>query len=294
MKKALDGRGLIRAAVAARARYRRGPGPVEASGPEERPEGQDALAAVAAPALPRSLHPACHQNLVGGFHGTRSDSVARFGGVRVFHAAAVAAEVGQLPPDVAGSPALPMGHISRPTRLLVRAIVALMDGPVSIPHALSSTEGIKRLSRIPARPDVSRAEIGRRVCDAFGFLDLNGRPQVTSCLSALRRLERAGGIALPEPAGLPASAGAVRDPGPVRVDGPALRPVFNGLMASEHPRSARLHVGRRLRYLVGASHGWLGGLLFAPATRVLAARDAWLGWDDASRGRHLDRVIGAS
>lgn len=44
--------------------------------------------------------------------------------------------------------------------------------------------------------------------------------------------------------------------------------------------------------LVGSSHGWLGGLLLAPATWVLAARDVWLIWDDASRGRHLDRVIG--
>lgn len=186
-----------------------------------------------------------------------------------------------------------------------------MDVPVSIPCALSSAEGMKRLSRILAQPDASRAEIGRRVCDAFGFVDLHGRPQVTSCLSALRRLERAGRIALPaprrsggrgtvarseaavpEPVGLPASAGAVRDLDLVRVDGPALRLVFNELMASEHPRSARLHVGRQLRYLVGSSHGWLGGILFAPATRVLAARDAWLGWDDASRERHLDRVIG--
>ena len=170
---------------------------------------------------------------------------------------------------------------------------------------------MRKLSRILAQPEVSRAEVGRRVCDAFGFVDLRGRPQVTSCLSALRRLERAGRIALPaprrgggrgtvarreeavpEPAGLPASAGAVEGLGLVRVEGPELRLVFNELMASEHPRSARLHVGRQLRYLVGSSHGWLGGLLFAPATRVLAARDAWLGWDDAGRGRHLDRVIG--
>ncbi len=78
----------------------------------------------------------------------------------------------------------------------------------------------------------------------------------------------------------------------VRVEGSELRLIFNELMASEHPRSARLHVGRQLRYLIGSSHGWLGGFLFAPATRVLAARDAWLGWDDASRERHLDEVIG--
>ena len=92
--------------------------------------------------------------------------------------------------------------------------------------------------------------------------------------------------------GLPAYAGAIEGLELVRVEGPELRLVFNELMASEHPRSARLHVGRQLRYLVGSSHGWLGGLLFAPATRVLAARDAWLGWDDASRERHLEEMIG--
>ena len=63
-----------------------------------------------------------------------------------------------------------------------------MDDHVSIPCALSSAEGLKKLSGILAQPDASRAEIGRRVCGAFGFVDLRGRPQVTSCLCALRRL----------------------------------------------------------------------------------------------------------
>ena len=187
-----------------------------------------------------------------------------------------------------------------------------MDGHVSIPRALSSPEGLKRLSAIlSGSGGSSRAEIGRRVCGAFGFVDPSGKPQVTGCLATLRRLERDGKIALPAPrrgggrgrvarldggvpapAGLPASAGAIAGLELVRVTCPDLRLVFNELMASEHPRGARLHVGRQLRYLVGSSHGWLGGLLFAPATRVLAARDDWLGWDDATRERHLERVIG--
>ena len=186
-----------------------------------------------------------------------------------------------------------------------------MDDPVSIPRALSSAKGLQKLSGIPSQPDTSRAEIGRRVCGAFGFVDFRGRLQIACCLAVLRRLERAGKIdlpaprrgggrgtvasreaAVPEPAGLPASAGAIEGLALVRVESAELRLVFNELMASEHPRSARLHVDRQLRYLVGSSHGWLGGLLFAPATRVLAARDAWLGWDDASRERQLERVIG--
>ncbi len=187
-----------------------------------------------------------------------------------------------------------------------------MDGHVSIPGALSSPEGLKRLSAIlTASGGASRAEIGRRVCGAFGFVNPSGKPQVTGCLATLRRLERDGKIELPaprrgggrgrvarleggvpEPMGLPGFAGEIAGLELVRVGSADLRLVFNELMAREHPRSARLHVGRQLRYLVGSSHGWLGGLLFAPATRVLAARDDWLGWDDATRERHLERVIG--
>ncbi len=71
-----------------------------------RPEGQDALSAVASPALTGALHPRRHQDPVGGLHGSGTDRVARGGGVRVVHAVAVAAQEARLPPDVVGSPAL--------------------------------------------------------------------------------------------------------------------------------------------------------------------------------------------
>ena len=48
-----------------------------------------------------------------------------------------------------------------------------------------------------------------------------------------------------------------------------------------------------LRYLVGSAHGWLGAVGFAASARRLAARDAWVGWDDARRRAHLHRVVGA-
>ena len=38
--------------------------------------------------------------------------------------------------------------------------------------------------------------------------------------------------------------------------------------------------------------GCLAVILFAPAARALAVRDAWLGWGDASRERHHVRVFG--
>ena len=188
---------------------------------------------------------------------------------------------------------------------------AFMVGEISIPRALSSEAGFGKLTAILARMgDDSRAEIGRRVCAAFGFLDHRGDLQVASCLAALRRLERSGrialpapsgsgghgrvarpGVAVPEPAGLPSRAGDIDGLELVAVRDDALRLVFNELMASEHPRAARLHVGRQVRYLAGSSHGWLGGFLFAPATRSLEARDEWIGWDADARERRLGRVI---
>ena len=58
-------------------RFRRGamaiPCFIEASGFEQGAEGQNPLAAFAPPALPRTLHPACHQDLVRRLHRARSD-----------------------------------------------------------------------------------------------------------------------------------------------------------------------------------------------------------------------------
>ena len=181
----------------------------------------------------------------------------------------------------------------------------------SIPRALSSEAGFRKLTAIlRCRSDDSRAETGRRVCSAFGFVDRHGELQVASCLAALRRLERSDRIVLPAPSGsgghgrvarlgasvpapvaLPPRAGCLSGLELVIVEDAALRLVFNELMASEHPRGACLHVGRQVRYLVGSSHGWLGGLLFAPATRLPAARDAWIGREAADRERHLECVV---
>lgn len=40
--------------------------------------------------------------------------------------------------------------------------------------------------------------------------------------------------------------------------------------------------------------GWLGALAFSAGARRLAARDAWLGWSDAERETHLERVVANS
>lgn len=158
----------------------------------------------------------------------------------------------------------------------------------------------------------SQGKLADRVCEAFAFRDGRGRWQRASCRQALSVLQRAGHIALPAPRrpgvgghaprllaqpvaaaeAVPDAVESVRELALVRVDSDAQRRIWNTLMALEHPRGAGPFVGPQLRYLVGSAHGWLGAVGFAASARRLAARDAFIGWDDAQRAAHLHRVLG--
>ena len=132
-------------------------------------------------------------------------------------------------------------------------------------------------------------------------------------MKALRVLEAAGRIGLPEPLnrgggrqprdlgeGVPAAEGvperveAVEGLRLVLVREQGERHRWNGLMAREHPRGAVQHAGAQLRYLIVSAHGTLGGMGFAASALALAARDRWMGWEEATRKRQLHRVVGMS
>ena len=159
----------------------------------------------------------------------------------------------------------------------------------------------------------SLGQVADQVCEAFDFRDGRGRLQRASCCAALTDLEAAGHVLLPRcrrsgggarraprvlahpvaPAvDVPDTVGALRDLTLVLVETDAQRRVWNTLMAHEHPRGAGPFVGPQLRYLVDSAHGWLGGVGFASCALRLAARDAWIGWDDVGRRTHLHRVLG--
>ena len=57
-----------------------------------------------------------------------------------------------------------------------------------IRRALSSPAGFDRLAGILEEETFeSRSAAVRRVCEAFGFFDARGRPQISGCLSAPSR-----------------------------------------------------------------------------------------------------------
>jgi hypothetical protein len=154
------------------------------------------------------------------------------------------------------------------------------------------------------------------VCRRFQLHDVRGKPRVSSCLKALRDLEREGKLQLPppvlnivqhwrvrrhtkavaKPKQVPPEVGQIRNLQLLLVepqDGEQMR-TWNELMLREHPQGQRRLVGRQLRYLVGSAHGWLGAVGFSASALHLEARDRWIGWDAPQRQAHEGRVVNLS
>lgn len=175
--------------------------------------------------------------------------------------------------------------------------------------------GAAELARVRAQIEQAspplRAEIARRVCRALGWTDALGRPKLMSCRVALLRLHRAGLIELPPPRngngngqGLSRQRVAWPQETPLNTTlaelcGLAVEPVankadsalWNGLIERYHYLGYSPLPGVQMRYLIRCSDGVLGALGFGAAAWKVAARDGWIGWDGATRERHLAGVL---
>jgi hypothetical protein len=182
-----------------------------------------------------------------------------------------------------------------------------------IKDTLGRPESLERVRRLLDANPPNRSTLATQVCDLHGFLDHRGQRQLSTCLKALRDLEQEGHFALPPPSfkqarpsprrltepvpapqDVPEAAGEVQGLKLVLVETEDMVRIWNEMLFTEHPQGAGPLVGRQLRYLIASEHGWLGGLGFASAACALSDRDTWIGWDDATRKRHLERVIGMS
>ena len=188
-----------------------------------------------------------------------------------------------------------------------------MDAQNLVKQRLSMPEALQRVSGLlSAEPQLSRAELSRRVCGEFSFYDACDRPQTSSCSAALQALAADGQIVLPEPRAsggcrvrrgsdpippalnVPERADLVEGLRLLPVQSPVQSAIWNELMVTEHPLGKAALVGYQCRYLVGSAHGWLGGVGFAASALRLAPRDRWIGWDDKTRAQRLHRVVGLS
>jgi hypothetical protein len=165
---------------------------------------------------------------------------------------------------------------------------------------------------------LSRAELAATVCELLGWTRATGRLKARECRDLLARLEEAAVVRLParrigRPAGArtavpvtargdvhPLITGTVRDLQPLGIDRVTTaeeRALFRELVGRHHYLGHAVPYGAQLRYLVSAARPQpqvIACAQFSSAAWRLAGRDAWIGWDDATRVRHLPRVINNS
>jgi len=163
-----------------------------------------------------------------------------------------------------------------------------------------------------------RQELVAEFCRAVDWRDAKGRLSISSASVGLRRLERQGkvqlpplrartpgalgrglwddGLALPARPKLPARAEDIDGLrlGLITGEEDPAHPLWNRLIAREHPLGRRPLVGAQLRYLVACEAGVVGAFGFGPAAFHLACRDQWIGWSTQARQQNRERVIGLS
>ncbi len=165
---------------------------------------------------------------------------------------------------------------------------------------------------------LSRDELASTVCELLEWTRATGRLKGRECRDLLERLEAAGLITLPakrigRPVGArthvpvtargddqAAVAGTVSDLAPIvieRVTTADERLLFRELVGRHHYLGHAVPFGAHLRYLVYASRPQpqvVACAQFSSAAWRMACRDAWIGWDDATRARNLPQVVNNS
>ena len=165
---------------------------------------------------------------------------------------------------------------------------------------------------------LSRKELAQTLCELLGWKRRSGRLKALECGELLERLEAAGILALPEkqrrrPVGshtkVPVTArgdrgrdlvGEVGDFAPIEIEAvetPDQRLLFRELVGRHHYLGHKVPFGAHLRYLLYAcrpERTVVGCIQFSSAAWRMAVRDAWIGWDDATRERNLPEVVNNS
>jgi len=164
---------------------------------------------------------------------------------------------------------------------------------------------------------LSRHELARTICESLGWVRLNGRLKARECYEYLELLEARGLVKLPprrpqRPRGAtsivrtdagrerPRRRGELADVAPVTlglVSSAADRALWRELVERYHYLGHKVAYGAYLRYLVWISkpqRDLAGCVQFSSAARWLAARDRFIGWDEATRQKNLPRVVNNS
>ena len=165
---------------------------------------------------------------------------------------------------------------------------------------------------------IDRKELARTVCELLDFKRVNGKLKTRECRDLLERLEDKGLLQLPAkkatggsgPRKRPAPSarrpagstlcGRIDAFGPVDVQPVASdgqRRLFRELVEHHHYLGYAVPFGARLQYLVYVHRPRcevVGCVQFSSPAWRMKVRDAWIGWDEATRQRRLQSVVSNS
>jgi hypothetical protein len=164
---------------------------------------------------------------------------------------------------------------------------------------------------------LSRHELANTICEALGWVRPNGRLKARECyeylnlleakkllkLAAQREQRRRGPTSI-----VHTEAGQMgqerecelADVGPVTlglVSQAEERALWRELVDRHHYLGHRVAYGAHLRYLVWISkpaRAVAGCIQFSSAARWLVSRDQFIGWNDATRQKNLNRIVNNS
>ena len=167
---------------------------------------------------------------------------------------------------------------------------------------------------IDSDPKLSRRRLSLLVCEWLDWRNPSGRLQEMSCRKALLELDRRSAIKLP-----PARKSFFTKPAiPRQYAPPPISPVegdlsllgtidlvrvergpdslaWRGMLDAFHYLKSGPLCGAQVRYLVRSEfHGWVGGLSFSACALRVECRENWIGWNEAARREHLNRVVNNS
>ncbi len=173
-------------------------------------------------------------------------------------------------------------------------------GMVATAHRV---EFIRKL--IADNPDESRNSLSIKLCKAWNWVQSNGRMRDMVCRGFMLELHRAGVITLPEKRFTPNNplGGIRKKPAHVEVDASAITGSIKELKPFEirqvrHTADEKLHaglieqyhylgyshpVGEQGKYVVFVGERPVGCFSFSAASRHVAARDRFIGWDAEQR-----------
>lgn len=173
---------------------------------------------------------------------------------------------------------------------------------------------IKTIRHIIAnKPETSRLQLSRKICEIMNWRSSNGKLQDMSCRKGLLELERRGVISLPKVkqkygfekkrqrdieyriAKLDCSLKDIMEDviiEPIKSRYSKDSRVWFDMIEKYHYIKKTSLCGAQIRYIVKSNkYGYIGALAFSSATYKLRARDQYIGWSEQARKENIKYVL---